>query len=570
MGFNSNFPPKEDQINSYWVSDGLEPYYEKWIRQNPVLISAQTGRGKNHFIMEMLIPFALRTRQHVFLLSNRVALSVQQKKELLGALGLPNIYTDEQLREKENFGFVSVWSYQSVLQHIDEIERHDILLPTGYVVFDEVHFFLNDAPFNAYTELIFHRLIHAAQYRKRIYMTATPDNILPLINEYEQSTQIMNIRLSPEFLEVCQTSQSKFKEIATRRNVSFEAPVHVYTFKRDYSKYRITFFTNWDHLYANLQHASATNKWLCFVNNKDHQLKIQADLKGLQSSIQIDCFDASKKAETSNIWSKILEGKIPGTVLLSTSVIDNGVNIIDSGLHNIVLEATDKVSFLQMLGRKRAKDDEIINVFVRVPSETELKRKLYKINEYLQVFQPYHTSLYDYFQKTWPEMAPEKQRLFRFEQTLCGFQLVPNQFAYKELAIQYSFYSSLLFKMQHSDRPQDVYPSVIFEWLEFSDDKKTISWIGDESEKSAIKDLVALLEENSSLGVSKESQKDFYERFMKIIQEIAYPRPEQRDDKRSPIATINRHLNCLLDKLPFKYELKKELSFWHVEKQEKR
>ena len=261
-----------------------------------------------------------------------------------------------------------------------------------------------------------------------------------------------------------------------------------------------------------------------------------------------------------------MEGKIPGTILLSTSVIDNGVNIIDPDLHNIVLEATDKVSFLQMLGRKRAKKDEVINVFVRIPTETELKRKLLKINEYLQVFQ---ASPHDYCQKAWPELAPEKQRLFRLERTIYGFYLVPNEFARKELEIQYSFYSSLLFKIQNSDRPQDVYPAMIFEWLEFSDDKKTISWIGDESEKSAIKELIALLEENTNYGISKELQENFYERFMEIIQAIAYPHPKQRDDKRSSLATINRHLNCLLDKLPLKYVLKKEHASWRIEKQEK-
>ena len=55
-------PPKEELIDSYWVSDGLEPYFRRWIRQNPVLISAQTGRGKNHFIMKKLIPFAPQQR----------------------------------------------------------------------------------------------------------------------------------------------------------------------------------------------------------------------------------------------------------------------------------------------------------------------------------------------------------------------------------------------------------------------------------------------------------------------------------------------------------------------------
>lgn len=40
MEFNNIVPPNEDLMDSYWVSDGLEPCFQKWARQNPVLISA--------------------------------------------------------------------------------------------------------------------------------------------------------------------------------------------------------------------------------------------------------------------------------------------------------------------------------------------------------------------------------------------------------------------------------------------------------------------------------------------------------------------------------------------------
>lgn len=563
-------PPKEELIDSYWVSDGLEPYFRRWIRQNPVLISAQTGRGKNHFIMKKLIPFALSTGQKVFLLSNRVALGIQQKKELLDALGWPNLYSDEKLREMENFGLVHVWSYQSVLNHIDEIANQTGPIPMGYLVLDEAHFFLSDAPFNEHTELIFKKLLLAAQYCKRVYMTATPDDILPLINEHEQSNHIMEIRRNVDLNERFSKKQDVNQEIALIRDVPIEFPVHVYTFKRDYSKYNITFFTDWKHLYARLQHASVTNKWLCFVNSEERQSKIKSELKSLQPNLQIDCFDASKKQEGNKAWEKILDGKVPGTILLSTSVIDNGVNMTDPDLHNIVLEATDKVAFLQMLGRKRAKDNEVINVFVRVPTETDLKKQIFDIGRYLRALRSYYNSPNDFFQTTWPSLTPEMQRLFWISNETNGIHFIPNNFAYRELNIRNQFFSSLLFDMQHADEPKDIYPLKVFEWLEFPDSKGAISWIVDETEQEAISELVELLDVNLNCEISKGDQNNFYDNFMSIVLAIAYQRPTQRDDKRSSLATINRHLDCLFDKLPMKYELKKDGSSWRVEKQVKR
>lgn len=63
--------PQTIDVATHWVSDGLAPCFQSWIRYNPVLISAQTGQGKNHFIMNTLIPYAAQTGQRVVLLSNR-------------------------------------------------------------------------------------------------------------------------------------------------------------------------------------------------------------------------------------------------------------------------------------------------------------------------------------------------------------------------------------------------------------------------------------------------------------------------------------------------------------------
>lgn len=183
--------PQTIDVATHWVSDGLAPCFQSWIRYNPVLISAQTGQGKNHFIMNTLIPYAAQTGQRVVLLSNRIALSVQQKIALLHALQKPNIYSDDELIQKETFDFVTVWSYQSVLSNLNKYRNYmtyfNSFPPHGYLILDEAHFFTSDAPFNAETQSILAALIQTFCWYKRIYMSATPDNVLPIISFYENS-----------------------------------------------------------------------------------------------------------------------------------------------------------------------------------------------------------------------------------------------------------------------------------------------------------------------------------------------------------------------------------------------
>jgi len=93
---------------SKWVADGIGDSYKVqvdadgkitksdsyfgclWSPITPVFISAQTGKGKNTFVEERLIPYvrelSIRTRQHykVLILSNRLALKWQIELRLSG------------------------------------------------------------------------------------------------------------------------------------------------------------------------------------------------------------------------------------------------------------------------------------------------------------------------------------------------------------------------------------------------------------------------------------------------------------------------------------------------------
>lgn len=52
-------------------------------------------------------------------------------------------------------------------------------------------------------------------------------------------------------------------------------------------------------------------------------------------------------------------------ILISTSVPDCGVNIIDKDVNNIVIACDDESDFIQMLGRKRVDYDEKVNLYIK-------------------------------------------------------------------------------------------------------------------------------------------------------------------------------------------------------------
>lgn len=65
-------------------------------------------------------------------------------------------------------------------------------------------------------------------------------------------------------------------------------------------------------------------------------------------------------------------------VLISTSTLDNGINIKDDSVKNIVIDLLDRTEFLQMLGRVRINDETNINLFVRKYEKNDIEKMLKK------------------------------------------------------------------------------------------------------------------------------------------------------------------------------------------------
>lgn len=575
-----------ERIDSRWVSDGLKNHFKTWTHQRPVLLNAPTGHGKNTFIMKTLIPYAMETGQHVFLFSNRIALNDQQKKELLNTLKIPYVGKDDVLRNTESFSpmcqyapdprgalpTVNVLSYQSAWTFLDRIQQpYNVPLGTllehryqGYAVFDEAHFFLSDALFNAYTQMIFERLLFAFSYFTRIYMTATSDNILPIISQYE-------INNDNKFLLTYKNLRKQGSHCASHGdcNVSnnTNGKLRVYEFPQDYTNYNVTFFSDIKQLYDEIKRTSGQKeKWLFFINSKTRQQDVARNLyTEVSDSLKVDCFDSSKKNDP-KLWELLINGDIPHDVLLTTSALDNGVNITDPALHHIVLECTDKVSFMQMMGRKRRKDGEKINLYVYSPKKEAVEKMYLEADKLLatitdfiideESFLQQKSPSRSFLQRRWPDFHQKYRNLFWISSDNNGQRLVLNCFAKAELEIRKGFYSDLLLKMQEVNSDQDaldVYPKQVLEWLGLPQD---IQWVNAHGIEAAKAELLKLLEQYEESGIPQDKHEEFFNEFARLADVIYNGAKTVPKDFRSGPSVMSRALRDLTQILGVSYEIK--------------
>lgn len=364
--------------NSY-VSDGItDEEIARWLRrpernlspipyQPPVLISAQTGKGKNYFIMHRLREFAKQRGMSILYVSNRIALDLQQKQELaeLTHLNRKIFPSDvDRLEDIEEFSNITVLTYHKLYHRLLDKNANEWCKRFRFVVLDECHFFYSDAFFNPFTGDILKRIPQMFPNAVRIYMTATFDDVFEPIRFYEALED-------PE----------DFHEY-------FDTESHKYYFPRDYSNYTTFFFSDVQQIKEKVQEKDSNGgKWIIFVTSKAMGLSLCKELNDRKAAKPIAAFiDAQSRVSDDYtiqvLWKQLCAtGRFPGKVLITTSVLDNGFSIKDPEVANVVLFTNNKTEFLQELGRCRLGSGQRINVFIKKLDGASLSRLQQDFNQ---------------------------------------------------------------------------------------------------------------------------------------------------------------------------------------------
>ncbi len=502
------------------IKEALEeevPYWRYW---KAILIDAPPGRGKTSFVYEVLIPLAIKMNRNVLLVANRNALSLQMKLDVMELIGSPlrDRMTDLGIRETDIFGSVGIVSYHSLPRFLNNPENEDWLDNVEYVVADECHYFTSDSSFNDLTE--WHVKLITRHFKRaiRVYMTGTSWDALRPIADAEMAMKYD-------------------KERACK--VHLDREIIRYHWKQDYSHVDLRFFRDLEEI-KQLIVGNPNEKYMIFVDNRDSGRAL-ADALGKDRATYLDAESKGTKEMTKLLKEQTFDRQ----VLVTTKVLDCGINLWDNRLRHIVTVTDDRVSMLQMLGRKRRKPGERVNLYV-CDMDLKLIAKRYRDGqELLAALREYQEGDTEVHHQMARSCWRSEDRKYRIYFRITDWSIVPNEVAFWALKRKDYFYRKLL-------EGHTTFRGEVCKWL-----GKT-----QEPEKAPDEELTAFCEAHLGQELNEEEIVMARKLIVKTAVAKGYPEPQP-----TRVATLGQEaLNNRLSKVESPYRFEKK--HWVILKEE--
>lgn len=503
------------------IKEALEeevPYWRYW---KAILIDAPPGRGKTSFVYEVLIPLAIKMNRNVLLVANRNALSLQMKLDVLELIGSPlrDRLTDLGIRETDIFGSVGIVSYHSLPRFLNDPENEDWLDNVEYVVADECHYFTSDSSFNDLTE--WHLKLITKHFKRaiRVYMTGTSWDVLRPIADAE-----MAIKYDKE--RACK--------------VHLDREIIRYHWEQDHSHVDLRFFRDLEEI-KQLILGNPNEKYMIFVDSRDSGRAL-ADALGKDRATYLDAESKGTKEMTKLLKEQTFDRQ----VLVTTKVLDCGINLWDNRLRHIVTVTDDRVSMLQMLGRKRRKPGERVNLYVCDMDLKLIAKRYWDGQELLAALREYQEGDTEVHHQMARSCWRSEDRKYRIYFRITDWSIVPNEVAFWALKRKDYFYRKLL--EGHTTFRDEV-----------------CKWLGKTQEPEKIPDdeLNAFFEDHLGKELSEEEIVMVRKLVVKTAVAKGYPEPQP-----TRVATLGQEaLNNRLSKVesPYRFEKKR----WVILKEEK-
>ncbi len=557
------------------ISAAIGADFKKWHHKSPVFIDAPTGSGKTSFVYHRLIPHAISLNRTVLLISNRVALRSQQRRNIKSIIREyvpdydPEAATDtDNIDQEAYYGPVCVVTYQglpSLLKRSNSLlEWYNRLM---YVVMDEAHFFYSDAEINEECGNLLQKLPQIFYNAIRVYMTATSQDILELIYRAEIHAYQQH--------SLSSTTEKRMRSLISPNTGTYTISRYFryYYQNADFSSYRLHFFNGSSSpppsktngleerlqaLMSNMTPDPTTeNKWLIFIDKKDSGQTLQRYFD--KQKISAAYIDAQKK-QPETTWNLLLDDEfVDKAVLIATSVIDCGININDTCIKNIAIFSTDYTTFIQLLGRKRkSSPNEEIDLWVWEPPKKHFSGKHYQLGKQVKLASrllhchetKQHHSDTEYYANVANDIWKNKQAINC--DTLFYIDPITGKFSVN-LHVLNILKNKLYFNRQFLKNSTTSYRDVVHNWLSLP-----IS-----AEDNSHSDLVRILD----ACIGKDLQEDDFipvrEAIVSAAQKSKIPIPHI-ERKNSFAATT---LNPLLLQLHVPYTVKRTDYLWSIQKQ---
>jgi len=309
-----------------------------WNLGDIITIKAGTGVGKSWLIKNLLYDIAKSENKKILMLIHRSNCTEQ--------------FIDEISRDNKS-DVIDIKTYQK-LEYKELKQYFNDLSEYKYIVCDEFHYFMSDASFSKTTDMSFDLILSQTSAIK-IFMSATGDQMKRFINEN--------------------------KGIET---IDYELPID-FDFIED-----LSFFHNDEMLDMFMDEIITRNeKAIFFIQSAKKAYEL---CKKYKDYCLFNCSkhnsDYYKYVDKTKIKEMLKSERFEELILITTTCMDAGVNLVDEEIKHIVCEVEDTGTLIQCIGRKRIQSDEDkIHLYIKIISnnslggkETQLKKKIHMAN----------------------------------------------------------------------------------------------------------------------------------------------------------------------------------------------
>ena len=187
-----------------------------------------------------------------------------------------------------------------------------------------------------------------------------------------------------------------------------------YNIGANYSDYQVFYYRSDAELIEEIEH-TPDEKWLIFTMDREYGKDFAGRLNkklGAKQAVFLDSHRTNKAKSRKALESEKLaiqtfneiknESRFSCRVLITTTVLDNGVNLHDKQLKNIVLPTHNKTEFIQMIGRKRRAEGDEVKLYIEDTPYRKIVQEQFTMRKrirYIEKFQLLHDTqsgmLYD-------------------------------------------------------------------------------------------------------------------------------------------------------------------------------
>lgn len=450
-------------MEMYRVSDLIKlEDIKNWNDCDVITITAGTGVGKSYFIKNVLYDYAKENGDKILFIVHR--------------RNCKNQFINE-IEEDKKSDVIKILTYQGIETGILKDKIID-LDKYKYIVADEYQYFCDDSNFNKTSDMSFEKIMSSKSIK--IFMSATDKLIKGYIkNRKKIDIKEYSIPISFDFID----SLSFFHKSDTMFDLAKE-----FIEKGDKGIFFIQSAKLAYELYLKFEDSAIFN---CSRFNKEYYKYV--DEEAIENMLNDESF--------------------PTNLLITTSCMDAGVNIIDTNLKHIVCDIKDTNTLLQSIGRKRIQgEDDKVNIYIKAITnkqlggiKTQITNKLNKANyllengtekyilEYYKNTNDYSNIIYDDIENGVPVKRVNELMYYKCRYTLLE---IDNMLSYGDFGYC-KFFANLFNREEYKVLEEDIKKNKLVDYLD--------SIIGKRLFKEEQKELIEMIELKDGRGRIQKS-----------------------------------------------------------------